>query len=237
MGNIEAKISGSIGGSMKIAVIGQIEDDHIISEINKQNVQPDLRLLYTDPSPAQGIDERRKRIAENHKKLVDMARKENFDYVWQIEGDGVYESDTLSRLITTYVNMHDSKCAYISGIQVGRHGIYSLGAWHIADTRQSFRSLDYKARGLQKVDATGFYCLFAPKDIWLQGTASWNGERWGPDVNWSLSLREMGYNIYVNMNIKVGHKTQRGIIHPEHLSTCNVKFYKNDDEWVYKTYV
>lgn len=219
---------------MKIAAIGQIEDDFILDQVMKQTVQTE-QIFYVDPDPAIGIDNRRKRIARNHKYLRKMVEQSEAEYVWQVEGDAVLEPDTLERLIYSYQTIHDPKKAYVSGIQVGRHGIYALGAWHIAEDHKSFESLDHNLQGLQRVDATGFYCLFGRKEDWLKGTASWNDERWGPDVVWGLSLKKLGYNIYVDMNIKVGHKALRGTIHPDHLSTCNVRFWKDNHAWKYKT--
>lgn len=218
---------------MKILAIGQVENDKFIREqIAKQIVQPDYIDFYIDNEPAMGIMERRKRIASNHAKLIEIAKKYNVDLIWQLEGDSELEPDTLSKLIHDYSKLKDKKLAYITGVQVGRHGIYALGAWHIAKDKQSFESLDYKLSGLQKIDASGFYCLLAPKDIWLKGKSFWIDEAWGPDVNWGLSLSD--YEIYADLDISIGHNTKYGIIRISDMSTCNVRFEKINDKWQYK---
>lgn len=214
---------------MRILATGQIENLDIYSEIAKQIVQPDVIDFYLDESPAQGIDNRRIRIAENHERVRQIVKRYKPDLVWQLEGDAVLEPNTLKKLFKSYGG------DILSGTQINRHGIYNIGAWHVAKDRQSFESIDYRLKGIQQVDAVGMYCLLAPTDVWLQGKCQWNGERWGPDVNFCLSLTEKGYIIKVDMDIKIGHRIKAGIIHPDHMSTVNVKFTKNEQGWSYKT--
>lgn len=218
----------------KILCIGQIQQeqlDFVKEQIRKQTIQPEWAVFYIDPKPAKGIDNRRRRIAENHAKLVELVTQYNCDYIWQIEGDGVLPKDALQRLYTDALNINNY--GFITGIEAGRHGVYCLGAWHIDKDRKGFRSLDYKAEGLQEIDACGWYCLFAKKDVWLQGKASWNGERWGPDVNWGLSIPAPKY---ADMSIKIGHKTKTGVIEPDCMAMCNVEYIYNSSQkrWHFK---
>ena len=220
------------GKTMKVLCVAQVEkEEPILHEISKQTYQPYKTVLYTDPHPAHGIIERRKRIAENHSKLKAIVEMERPEMVWQVEGDCSLPPDTLEKLMADYavLNARDN-FGYISGIQVGRHGLYCLGAW-TDFTIDSFRSLDYTKEGIQEVSATGFYCLLAPTQVWLSGVASWNGEPYGPDVVWGLSLNK---RIYVDMDIPIGHKIKGGIIEPYHISTCNAQFYRENGRWEYK---
>lgn len=231
--------NGGVGDSAnkyKILVIGQVENENTIRrEIFKQTVQPSDVTFWVDTEPAQGLNERRDRIAQNHSNLWYMVHQSNADLVWQVENDCVFTENTLEKLLADYEKLKSPTFGYVSGIQVGRHGVYALGAWHFPTNRESFWSVDYMNTGLVECDATGFYCLLAERETWLKGMSSWNGEAWGPDVNFALSLRDQGYKIYVDMDIKVGHKVRRGIIHPDDPSTCNVSFYINDNgEWKYK---
>lgn len=213
----------------RILATGQIENLDIYTEIAKQIIQPDVIDFYVDENPAQGIDNRRMQIVENHKRIRQLVKHYEPDLVWQLEGDAVLEPNTLRKLLRSY----DGNV--ISGIQINRHGIYNIGAWHVAKDRNSFESVDYRLKGVQEVDAVGFYCLLAPADVWLKGKCEWNGERWGPDVAWGLSLTDEKCIIKVDMNVKIGHRISSGIIHPDYMSTCNVKFTKNDQGWSYKT--
>ena len=216
----------------RVLVIGQVEDEtHIIQEIAKQTVQPDEVHIMVDFDPAKTINSRRKRIAYNHNFLKDAARKYKVDLIWQVEGDAVLPPDCLERLLQDYEVLKGEDFAYVSGIQVGRHGLYCLGAW-VDMTDTGFQSLDFNKVGSQEVDATGFYCLLADKDTWLTGRASWTDEPYGPDVVWGLSIEGKKY---CDMDLHIGHKVKNGIIKPTDASTCIARFFKNEKgEWKYK---
>lgn len=222
---------------LKVLCVAAVEDrENCDKQIMKQTVQPDRTIYYIDSEPAQGIFNRRKRIAENQRKLQDVVRayEHDCDLVWQIEQDGDLPKDCLEQLIEDYKKLYANLAedfGYISGIEVGRHGLYCLGAWRNI-TKDSFESLNHNLEGIQEVQATGLYCLLAKKEVFLSGTASWHDEPYGPDVVWGRSLNK---RIFVNMDIKIGHITPRGTIRPEHISTTTVKFYKKDDgKWDYK---
>lgn len=220
---------------MNILCIAQVEDrTNLDKQIAKQTVQPDHVYVHIDDNPGKTIDERRQHIANNHQFLMDEVADMNPKLVWQIEGDCDLPEDCLERLVQDYIKLarEDDNFGYVSGVQVGRHGLYALGAWNIAEDRQSFESVKHKLRGVQKVDATGFYCLLAPTNVWLSGKATWNGEPYGPDVNWGLSLSQ---NKYVDMDLHIGHIVKRGVIKPEHMSTCDVRYFKDSNgEWKYE---
>lgn len=227
----------NIATKSKTLVVAQVEsDEHILREITKQTFQLTETFIYVDKSPARGIDNRRKRIANNHQIIYDYVKKSDADFIIQVEGDSVLDERTFEKLFDDLIELNSSKLGYVSGIQVGRHGLYCLGAWNIYE--DTFESLDYKSLGFQVVDATGFYCLLAKRDTWLKGHCFWDAQGWGPDVNWGLSLTQQGYEIYVDMDLTIGHKIKRGVIWPRHASTCNAKFYKNQQgRWLYKTSV
>jgi hypothetical protein len=217
---------------MKILAIGQVENDKfILDQINKQTVKPTNIAFYTDLAPEIGVEARRIRIAENHQELRNIVKVVKPDLVWQIEQDAVLPDDCLERLIARYRELEGCDFGYVSGIQIGRHGIYCIGAWKVGE--DEFTSINKKLKGIQEVDATGFYCLLAPTDVWLSGIASWNGEPWGPDVNWGLSINKKKY---VDMDLHIGHKTKSGIINVTDISTENVRFYKDNGRWNFKTF-
>lgn len=219
---------------MRILAVAQLEDRaNLDVQITKQTMQPDMVIYHIDAEPAAGIEPRRTRIAENHRHLELIVKAYQPDLVWQLEGDVDLPDDCLERLVQNYLMLEardGQHFGYISGIQIGRHGLYCLGAWRNF-TEDSFESLDHTLTGIQKVDATGFYCLLASKEVWLSGQASWHGEPYGPDVVWGRSIKK---NKYVDMSITIGHIIKTGIIRPEHASTCTAKFYKKDDKWEYK---
>jgi hypothetical protein len=216
---------------MKILCIGAVENrTNIDEQILKQTIQPDRVIFLVDETPAQGINNRRKRIAENQERLAEVVEAYQPDLVWQVEGDCELPEDCLERLLGRYIQLQDDNFGYISGIQVGRHGLYHIGAWHMYD--DSFESIDPNAKGIVEVDATGFYCLLAPIKVWLKGRATWNGEPYGPDVTWGLSLEETKY---VDMGLEIGHKIKGGVIMPSDMSTTQAHFFKTNKGWEYKT--
>lgn len=217
---------------MNILCIAQVEDrTNLDAQILKQTVQPDRVIFHVDEHPAQGINARRIRITENHARLREIVKAYQPDLVWQVEGDCNLPNDALERLLVDYDMLKGDDFGYVSGIQVGRHGIYCLGAWRNF-TEDGFESIDHKLTGIQPVDATGFYCLLAPTDVWLSGECEWTDEVWGPDVNWGLSIKKRKY---VDMDLPIGHIIKNGIIEPHHQSTCNVRFYNVEGRWKYRT--
>lgn len=220
---------------MKILAIAQVETrKNLDKQIAKQTIQPDRVIYYEDNEPAQGIEARRIRIAENHQKLREIVNAyPEYDVIWQLEQDVDLPIDCLERLIKHYKNLDNESFGYVSGIQIGRHGIYCIGAWRdITDT--SFHSIEHTLTGIQDVEATGFYCLLAKRSAWLQGNCYWHSEPYGPDVNWGLSMLK---SKYVDMDLHIGHVVERGIIRPSHASTCTVYFEYNKEKnkWDYKT--
>lgn len=217
---------------MNILAIAQVEDEqNLLRQIAKQTLQPNDFAYYKDLEPADTIEGRRRRIAENHTKLEAIVAEQQPELVWQLEGDVELPENALEELYATYLMYRGDDFGYVSGIQVGRHGLYCLGAWQNI-TNDSFNSVDPTLKGLQEVDATGFYCLLAPSDVWLSGNAVWKGEPYGPDVVWGLSIDKKKY---VDMDLHIGHVIKNGVIRPSDMSTCQVFYKRENGNWQYKT--
>lgn len=219
---------------MRVHCVASVENSDLVEEqIKKQTRQPDVTTITLDSNPEKGIEERRKKVVENHKKLKHAVEREESDLIWQLEGDSVVPEDCLEHLLERFDVLKAKDFGFISGAQVGRHGIKCVGAWKVGE--DYFYSIDHARTGIVQIDAAGFYCYMSPRDVWLKGECEWNGERWGPDVNWGLSLTTQGYKGYVDMDLSIGHKVEHGIIYKEDPSTTNVKFYKENGEWKHKT--
>lgn len=217
---------------MRVIAVAQVEDKRNLErQLAKQTVKPNATIFHIDDHPAQGIIERRKRIARNHQTLVDAIGYQRPDLIWQLEGDVDLPDNCLEQLLCDYELLRNDDFGYISGIQIGRHGLYVIGAWRNI-TEDSFESIDHHLTGIQEVEATGFYCLLAPLKVWQSGHAWWDGQPYGPDVNWGLSIKQKKY---VNMDLHIGHIVKGGTIWPSHISTTTAKFYKNNGKWEYKT--
>lgn len=219
---------------MRILAVAAVEDyKNVDAQIAKQTIQPDDKIIFVDPTPAKGIDNRRRRIADNQKRLQHLVSKLDYDLIWQLEGDVDLPENCLETLIKNYkeLKQKDKNFGYVSAIQIGRHGLYCIGAW-VNFRFGHFESIDYHLKGLQPVEATGFYCLLASKKVWLSGKCQWTNEPYGPDVVWGLSINKRKY---VNMDLHIGHIIKSGTILPEHLSTTTAVFDLQDGRWKYTT--
>lgn len=213
---------------MRVIAVACVEDRSLVDEqIAKQTRQPDEVVVLVDTEPAQGIDARRKRIAENQKLLQGIVERSDADIVWQLEGDSVVQENALDKLLMRYTE----EPAVYSGVQVGRHGLYCLGAWHINADRTRLRSVDHRLHGLQEVQGMGLYCFVMDRQSYLAAYATWDGERWGPDVNFFLSSP---IKKYVDMDLHVGHFYKGGIIRPTDAAVCNAEFLLVNNQWEFK---
>jgi len=226
---------------MRVLVVAQVQEDQLEfakQQLDKQTFQNFVRAIYVDSQPAKGINARRRRISDNHTLLRAEVKfrldQEKFDYIFQFEGDSELPEDCIEQMIKTAEPLESNEFGYLTGVQVGRHGLYCIGAWHFTEDRKSFSSVDHTKKGVIEIDASGFYCLLADPKAWLQGVASYNEERWGPDVNFGLSLKECGYKIYADMDLQIGHKSTNGIIGLDNHNLCTVDFILEGDKWRYK---
>lgn len=216
---------------MNILCVAQVEDStNLERQIAKQTIQPDEIKIFVDVNPGKNITDRRIRIAENHQRLRQFVIESEPMLVWQLEGDVELPDNCLERLYGQYLRLQEPDFGYISGIQVGRHGLYCIGAWRNF-TDDSFESIDHTLKGVQQVEATGFYCLLAPASVWLSGVATWTDEPYGPDVTWGRSIPQKKY---VDMGLHIGHNIKTGTIEVGHMSTCTAYFKKINGRWEYK---
>lgn len=233
---------------MTVMAVAQVEDRaNIDAQIKKQTTQPDRIFILVDKNPAApavslaaNINARRAKIAANHQLLRKAVMKTKPDLVWQLEGDGELPENCLDRLISSYrqLRAENSRLAYVSAVQVGRHGLCVIGAWHFNDgPNQKYSSADPVAKGIISVDATGMYCLLADARAWLEGQCAWDGQPYGPDVVFGLSLKAKKYDIYIDMGLAVGHITENKTLYPHNVSVCRAEFYKDEskNKWLYRT--
>jgi len=159
----------------------------------------DHQIIYTDrigPSEA-NIYERRQRIADN----LNLAKKHvaNPDYVWLIEDDTEYPSETLQQLL-------QPKQPIVSAIQAGRHSIKILGLWEKTPT--GYQTISKYQR---HVDACGLYCLLIRIDLFKDTLLEYDKELpVGPDVQYTNNLNQPIHVIPLHL----GHTTQTETIYP-----------------------
>jgi hypothetical protein len=131
---------------------------------------------------------RRQRISDIHNEIKNSVQTE---YVFLTEDDTLLPPDALQVLSESYKNM-----GYISGIQVGRWGWLSLGAW------KNMESIPL-GEGLTPVDAAGMYCLLTKTENYQNHHFKPYKDILGPDVDFGLALA----NNYVHQDVRCGHMT------------------------------
>ena len=178
-------------------------------------------------------DGRRKRIAaiknESRELIPDC------DYILSIEDDSIPPSDTLTRLLDAYAIY--PYAGMITGVEVGRWGIQHLGIWKADDvyeTKEIYSLLP--GEDIQEIDAAGFYCYLTTRDRYIEIEYDvWLNNVLGPDVGWSMAMRQAGYKHYVDWGLNVAHMLKGG--HELTVKNANLvtaRIVNQQGQWVRK---
>lgn len=166
---------------------------------------------------------RRKRIADIHNEIKEYVNQ--CDYIFVVEDDTYLPRTALVGLF----NMMKSTTGIASGIQLGRHGFYHIGAWRADDVYEpSVIESIGKDKGIVEVDATGMYACMLRKDLYMEHNFEPYEQILGPDVNLGMDLRKRGYLNYVNFDIDCIHMTPKENIGLDN-DIIQVKFTKNPE--------
>lgn len=176
---------------------------------------------------------RRRRITSIHnyaKQYINSCQ-----FVFLTEDDTILPRDALRNLLNDYETHPEA--GLISGVQLGRHGITSVGAWEaddVHDTRM-IRSLlpptDDKDF-LEEIDASGFYAMLTRAEIFMAHEhKSFDINELGPDVYYGLELRKQGYKNYIDWSVPTIHKCNWGDISLENTNLQQVTLTKSDRGW------
>lgn len=205
--------------------------DKRLDSVNFAKVQ----VISYGEKPATTINERRYRIANIHN-LATTYISDGCDYVFLIEDDSTYLPDTLIRLLHTFKTV--GNCAFIEGVQLGRHDAPYVGAWYIDEYNNPsvITSALPHTETIHEIDAGGFYCALTDAELYKMhhfepfdklGT---NGL--SCDVNYGLYLRQQGYKCLIDWDIQCDHIGERGSVNIGNTKPCQVQFKKGkDDKW------
>lgn len=160
---------------------------------------------------------RRARIAEVKAQSCDLIAKCDGNIVIGLEDDTVFDSLPSFEPLYKLIEQEDG-IGFVEGVQMGRWGVNMIGAWQCDDANDPQRvrtMLPPSKGGLQPICAGGFYGYATHKDLYLKheyfGSAS---QPWGPDVNYGLWLRRMGYSCWINWDLVFGHNDHGTIGYP-----------------------
>lgn len=178
---------------------------------------------------------RRKRISDIHNELKTYVK--TCDFIFSLEDDTLIPLNTLERLLNCYGDYPHA--GFISGLEVGRWGFSSIGAYHVNDVYEptKFNSLPYpetKAPGtsdLERVDAAGLYGCLIKKDNYIKHDFKPFEDALGPDVDFGLSLRRVGFFNYVDKSLRFRHLTKTGDLLVDSNTVINFQLSKEEGKW------
>lgn len=165
-----------------------------------------------EPPRKFNMDERRTRIA----KLREMSKEYigGSDFVFSFEDDTTLPHSALALLLDAYEELPNP--GFIQGAQIGRWGNRYIGAWRVDDINnpKEYRTIYHdfaygpEGPGIEEIDAGGFFCYITPTKLYKEASYKWQ-EPCGPDVDYGLQLRRLGYNNYIDWSVQCGHKTEK----------------------------
>lgn len=172
---------------------------------------------------------RRMRIADIHNFAKEHMMQAQ--YVFGIEDDTIIKLTYLKRLIAAYELY--PYAGFVTGVQLGRHGIPHVGAWYADDIYDpQYLHTPLAGKGLAKVDAAGFYCYLTPYELFTgHEYTPFQNNSLGCDVNYGLWLRQQGYDNYIDWDMPTIHRTRRGDISPLTTDVKQVAFTKKEGRW------
>ena len=177
---------------------------------------------------------RRYRIADLHnyvKKYLFYA-----DYVFMVEDDTILPRNALSKLLYDYeLKPH---AGFIEGVQLGRWGTPYVGAWKVDDVydiKQITSMVKKDKTELEKIDTGGFYCVLTRFNTYYHHEFKvFKNNVLGPDFEFGSTLRQEGYENYIDWSIITTHITEdHGKINIKNTKPSIVQYNYDDklDKW------
>jgi hypothetical protein len=136
-------------------------------------------------------------------------------FVFSFEDDTILPALALYHLWNVYGILPNP--GFVQGVQVGRWGKPYLGVWNVDDVHnpQEYTTAthNFAEVTVDPCDAGGFYCYLTPTKLYKTVTYSWR-EPCGPDVDYGLQLRSLGFENYTDYFVECGHRTDKKDIWP-----------------------
>lgn len=160
----------------------------------------DHRLRHYD------LAARRLRISDIHNFVRDQVKAS--EYLFLIEDDGILPQNALTQLMDMHLT--HPFAGFVSGIQLGRHGIAHAGLWKVDDPYEPKRiESTMQTEGIIEVDAAGFYAMLTRAEIYMAHEFKPFGNNdLGPDFEYGIDLRTQGYSNYADLSVVIPHLTK-----------------------------
>jgi len=150
-----------------------------------------------------------KAVADNYNEAIEMAIREDCDYLLTIEDDQVLEKDTIIRLMDFALENKDACVgAWYPKRQKTRQGVHIIVKWG----HRQFLNDDW---GIHEVKTLAMGCSLYPVFILKKLDAPWcvTTNNITQDSYLTQKIRESGHKCLVNTAIKIGHKDRDGSIY------------------------
>ena len=197
------------------------------------------KISNNGPTYEVRIAKRRDRIVECHQVLQKLLWNMGFDYIFGVEDDTLFGSDTLQKLLEP---MSIPDVGYVEGVQVGRWGVKMIGAWLVDDvenpkrikTIEPLEVNGVKQRNvhhLENIDAGGFYCFVTRADLYLSHKFEWHDDCFGPDVLFGIGMRKKGFKCLIDWRVNCGHDVKTDVLWPSDGKIEVAEYNKVNGEW------
>lgn len=176
------------------------------------------------------LKRRRLRISAIHNEMRQYIQPA--DFILLTEDDTVLGALALKRLTRAYSER--PYAGFVSGVEVGRHGVTHIGAWRVDDVYDptKIESIDAQQTGVEEVDAAGLYCTLVRYSHYVKHDFKpFDRNDLGPDVEFGLELRQMGQKNYVDHSVRCEHRTPTESLTVANTPTMKVTFTKADRGW------
>jgi len=147
-------------------------------------------------------------------RAVKNALKNNSDYLFFIDSDMVFPSDTLKRLLA-----HNVDIVNVLAFRRIEPHYPCIFDWN--EENKCYITSDYskKPGGLMKVDACGMPCILIKMDVFKKMSEPWYYYRdnlFSSDLTFCENAKKAGFDINVDTSLKVGHIGEEKVINEEY---------------------
>lgn len=203
-----------------LAVIIDVEDPYMLDRIRRFATRRGYRSFFfkmNNFSPNEvKITARRLRIADVKDQSKDLIAQCDGDIVLSLEDDTVFPTLDINRLINPLLD--NPKVGFVEGVQCGRWELKIIGAWRSDNPLDPnhIETLLPGADDYESIDGGGWYGYATRKDLYLNcDYYASRSQPWGPDVNYGLWLKRMGYECLIDWKTIFGHDNYNKILYPD----------------------
>ena len=177
---------------------------------------------------------RRERICamkENSKTLLS-----DSSYVFCLEDDTIAPPNSFKKLLKLISS--DNNLAVVSGVEVGRWAIPTIGAGELdsLEDPQRYATVPYRASGVQNVDTCGWYCYMTPTALYKAAHYRQASEVLGPCETYTWDQRRAGYEALIDWELPCEHILEDGTSLIPNENNDTVIWNKTGSGWIMKDF-